>query len=155
MSLRAALLAVSAVLLLVVLVATTETPGHVKLGGRQVENGRATFSLRNRLMGFDRFKRIFKKTYKSALEELVRLKHFLARLVRAFISATRYKRGDSSSYLAINHLSDWTDLELRRLMLPRQLAADKRIKTRRRRDLVVSSLSEQASEGEEESLIDN
>lgn len=63
------------------------------------------------LFDFSRFKTIFKKSYDSVLEEVVRRKLYLGRAFRVFISAVSYKYRISNSYLAINHMSDWTPTE--------------------------------------------
>lgn len=63
------------------------------------------------LFDFSRFKSFFKKSYDSVLEEVVRRKLYLGRAFNVFISAVSYKYRISSSYLAINHMSDWTLLE--------------------------------------------
>lgn len=66
---------------------------------------------------FDYFQIIFNKHYSSALDRLVRARLFLGRSFRAFISKISYKHGKSSSYLGINHMSDWTPEEIKRTVL--------------------------------------
>lgn len=63
------------------------------------------------LFDFPKFKAIFKKSYDSFLEETVRQKLYLGRAFRAFISTLLYKYRISTSFLAINQMSDWTPAE--------------------------------------------
>ena len=71
-----------------------------------------------RLFDFESFKQLFKRHYGSLLEEMARKRLFLARALRAFISAVGYKHRKSSYYLAVNQMSDWTLAEIKR-MYPR------------------------------------
>lgn len=83
------------------------------------EGARSRFSL-PRMFDFERFKSVFKRTYASIMEEAARKRLFLARALRAFISAVKYKYSLSSSYLAINGRSDWTPFEIKRLFSRRE-----------------------------------
>lgn len=65
-----------------------------------------------RLFSFEYYKDVFKKTYASIGEELVRRKLVLARAFRAFISGVAYKYRQSKFYLALNKRSDRTPAEL-------------------------------------------
>ena len=66
-----------------------------------------------KLFDFSLYKQLFEKTYQSAVEEMVRMKLFMARSFRAFISGVSYKHYRLSYYLALNPRSDWTPEELR------------------------------------------
>lgn len=65
-----------------------------------------------RMMSFERFKTMFKKTYRSAIEELDKFKIFVLRSLIAFVSAIEYRYRYSSFYKSINSRSDWTSMEL-------------------------------------------
>lgn len=73
-----------------------------------------------RLFSFEYYKDVFKKTYTSLGEELVRRKLVLARAFRAFVSGVAYKYKQSKFYLALNKRSDRTPAEL--LELDSQIA---------------------------------
>lgn len=66
-----------------------------------------------KVFDFFRFKTIFKKNYKSFVEELARQKIFLGRAFKAFISLVGYKHHKKNYYLGINDRSDWTEAEQR------------------------------------------
>lgn len=66
----------------------------------------------NRLFDFVGYKLVYRKTYHSISEEVVRQKLYLARAIRALVSGLAYKYRESAHYLAINHMSDWTPTEL-------------------------------------------
>lgn len=74
-----------------------------------------------KLLDFNKFKQIFKRSYSSLAEEIARRKLFLARAFRAFLSAIGFKHQRSTSYLAINHMSDWTPKEIQRTHLRQRL----------------------------------
>lgn len=76
--------------------------------------GRASFKL-PKVFDFESYKSLFKRKYSSLVEEVARRKLFLARAFRAFLSAIGYKHHRSNSYLAINHMSDWTPKEVKQL----------------------------------------
>lgn len=83
---------------------------------KPIENARTRYSLLEvKVLNFDRFKRVFKRTYSTFLEEMARKRLFLARAFRAFLSLVAYKYGAKSSYLAINDMSDRTPGEIKRL----------------------------------------
>lgn len=64
------------------------------------------------IFDFGAYKRLFHKSYRSLIEELVRRKYFLARAVRALLSSIKYIGKQLSYYLAINHMSDMAPEEL-------------------------------------------
>jgi hypothetical protein len=68
-----------------------------------------------KLFDFASYKARFHKSYRSPLEESVRLKHFLANCHHVFASAVSFMFGRSSYYLAINMMSDWLPSELEAL----------------------------------------
>lgn len=70
-----------------------------------------------KLFNFERFKRLFKRSYESMMEEALRKKIFLAKALRAFVSAVKYKFSFSSSYLAINGKSDRTPDEVKQIFM--------------------------------------
>lgn len=80
------------------------------------ESSRSGFRV-PKLVGFEQFKRLFNKVYTLHVENLVRAKLYIARAFRAFISSFRYKYGHSSSYLAVNQMSDWLPEQLGRSVL--------------------------------------
>lgn len=90
-------------------VSSNETPS------RHIHSGRLLKL--SRIFNFKVFKKLYNRNYKSILDELVRSKLFQGRAIRAFISAVKYKHGISSSYLAINHMSDWTESEIDKMYL--------------------------------------
>lgn len=100
---------------LVVLVSLSLTEAEPEANTRSLANARARFEL-PRLFDFARFKELFEKHYDSLLENLARKKIFLARAFKAMISGVAYKYKRSDSYLAINHMSDWTQPEVDRLL---------------------------------------
>lgn len=65
-----------------------------------------------KLFCFSHYKDVFKKTYASIGEELVRRKLVLARAFRSFVSGVAYKHKQSKYYLALNRRSDRTPAEL-------------------------------------------
>ena len=78
----------------------------------QTTSARDRFSL-PRIFDFERFKAQFNRHYESQSEELVRKKLFLGRAFRVFVAAVSYKHGRSHTFLAINHMSDWTPSEVK------------------------------------------
>lgn len=70
-----------------------------------------------KLFKFDLFEKKYARQFQSKVEEMVRRKIYLGRAVQVFIVAILYKQGKSSSYLAINHLSDRTPQELKIMMM--------------------------------------
>lgn len=77
-----------------------------------------------KMFEFGHFKTLFKKHYKSLLENAVRQRLFLGRAFRAFISAVTYKYRKSSFYLAINQMSDWTIEEVKNIQMSREDALE-------------------------------
>lgn len=77
-----------------------------------------------KLFEFEHFKTLFKKSYKSLLENVARQRLFLGRAFRAFISAVTYKYRKSSFYLAINQMSDWTVEEVKNIQMSREDALE-------------------------------
>lgn len=71
----------------------------------------------SRMFDFKIFKKLFKRNYNSNLEESSRSKLFQGRALRSFISAIKYRYRISSSYLAINQMSDWTQDEIKTIYL--------------------------------------
>lgn len=65
-----------------------------------------------KLLDFNKFKQIFKRSYSSLSEELARRKLFLARAWSAFLSVIGFKHKRATSYETINYMSDWTNDEL-------------------------------------------
>lgn len=85
-------------------------------------HSQTSLNLRNhfklpRLFDFEYFKSLFQRHYDSFMEEMVRRKLYLCRAFRVFISAVNYKYKRASSYLAINHMSDWTPDEVSHLYI--------------------------------------
>ena len=72
-----------------------------------------------KLFNFSQFKRKFNKRYKSLVEEMQRQKLYSARLARSAESMMRYKLLLADSFARVNHLSDWTGVERRRLVATR------------------------------------
>lgn len=68
-----------------------------------------------KIFSFERFKSMFKKSYKSLVEELVRKKIFLSNTFKAFLSVTGYNHYERTYYLGVNDKSDWTKDELKTL----------------------------------------
>jgi hypothetical protein len=68
-----------------------------------------------KLFDFASYKARFHKSYRSPLEESVRLKQFLANCHNVFASAVSFMFGWSSYYLAVNSMSDWLPSELEAL----------------------------------------
>lgn len=81
-----------------------------------IESPRSRFKV-PKLVDFEKFKRLFNKVYSLRVENLVRAKLYIARAFRAFISSFNYKYGRSSSYLAVNQMSDWLPEQLGRSYL--------------------------------------
>lgn len=81
-----------------------------------IESPRSSFKLPN-LVSFEQFKKLFKKVYRLQMENLVRARLYVARTLKAFSSAVNYKYGLSSSYLAINQMSDWLPEQVKRTIL--------------------------------------
>lgn len=75
----------------------------------------------SRLFDFKTFKKLFRRKYNSVVDELVRSRLFQGRAFRAFISIVKYKHYKSSSYLSINHMSDWTEKEIDSIYLSEQV----------------------------------
>lgn len=88
----------------------------VSAGKGAIRTKRDAFKL-PKLFDFSRFKQMFKKTYGSVVEELVRQKLFITRAIRTFISGLKYKRRNANYYLALNQMSDWTAAEFKKLEL--------------------------------------
>ena len=61
-----------------------------------------------KMFDFETYKRAFEKNYESALEEMLRLKLFLAQAFRVFVAAVEYKYRRLAYYLSLNRRSDWT-----------------------------------------------
>lgn len=82
------------------------------------QNGsaRSRFKL-PKFVNFHGFKEMFKKHYESAVENMIRQKLFLRSAICAFISSVSYKHRQSSYYLAINQMSDWTQDEFDQLTM--------------------------------------
>jgi hypothetical protein len=68
-----------------------------------------------KLFDFASYKARFHKSYRTPLEESVRLKQFLANCHHVFASAVSFMNGWSSYYLAVNKMSDWLQSELEAL----------------------------------------
>lgn len=64
------------------------------------------------LFNFALFKAIFQKHYESPLEELVRMKRFLARAYEAFLSAVKYLYRQARYFLRVCSRSDWSREEI-------------------------------------------
>lgn len=93
-----------------------------------------------KLLDFASFKKTFKKTYSSMLEDLVRHKLFLTRAIRSFNSSLKYKSRRSDYYLALNPMSDWTVPEIKRLeLIPEPRDARNSSKTLGQIDAVAQS----------------
>lgn len=73
-----------------------------------------------KLINFEQYKQLFNKVYSIQVENLTRAKLFIARSFRAFVSALSYKYKRSSSYLAINQMSDWLPEQVKRSILGRE-----------------------------------
>lgn len=74
------------------------------------------------ILSFGQFRSLFHKNYKTKIEEALREKLYLGRAFRAFTSRISYLWNLSSSYLRVNHMSDWTRQEMRRIFLrPKKL----------------------------------
>lgn len=86
------------------------------VNGEQVnELDRANTSLSlPKLFDFEYYKSVFKKSYSSLREEIVRRKIVLAKALRAFVSGIAYKYKRSRFYLALNVRSDRTPEEIAR-----------------------------------------
>ena len=67
------------------------------------------------MFDFESYKRLFKKSYSGAEENMLRAKLFMSRALRVFISATKYRFRQVQYYKALNHLSDRTREELDRM----------------------------------------
>lgn len=70
----------------------------------------------SKLFGFEQFTSKFKKVYSSFVERITRRRIYLGHVIRVFISAIKYNRRLTSTYLAINQFSDQTADEFRRIM---------------------------------------
>lgn len=79
------------------------------------KSARSQFQL-PRLFDFEFYKTTFRKMYSSALEESIRRKYMLARAMRAFVSAIKYKLGQISSFSALNLFSDRMPAEMERMV---------------------------------------
>jgi len=62
---------------------------------------------------FEQFETAFERGYRTVEEELIRMRLFLMRLVRAFVLSIVYKYRSLSYYYAINDCSDWTLREIK------------------------------------------
>lgn len=60
------------------------------------------------LLDFHKYASDFGKRYPNLNEELLRRGIYLANAAQVFLSFISYRSGEASSYLAINHMSDWT-----------------------------------------------
>lgn len=79
-----------------------------------------------KIFDFEYFKQLFKKRYNSMIENLARKRTYLCVAFKVFASAVKYKYRLSSSYLAINPMSDWTSEEMNRALLPAKVLTDLR-----------------------------
>lgn len=70
-----------------------------------------------KLIKFEVIKKFFNKKYQSLVEDLTRRKIFLTKAFRAFLSTIDHKNHKQPSYLAINHLSDRTNAELKSTLM--------------------------------------
>lgn len=80
-------------------------------GSASIKSTRHNLKL-SKVFEFKTFKKLFRKKYNSVLDEVVRSRLFQARAFRVFISIVKYKHDISSSYFAINHMSDWTENDI-------------------------------------------
>ena len=83
-------------------------------GTKLTRTARSKFEL-PKLFNYELFKRTFNRHFGSLSEELARKRIYLGRAFRVFIAAVGYKSKRLSSYLAINHMSDWTAREMSEL----------------------------------------
>lgn len=65
-----------------------------------------------KFVDFSNYQELFDKHYESVKEMVSRRLHYLANAMKAFISSVRYKIGESSFYLGVNEMSDWTQNEV-------------------------------------------
>ena len=89
-------------------------PEHLEADQAQTDLGgsaRSRFQVPS-FPGFETYKQIFHKDYSSGNEELVRQQNYLSKMFRAMISVMKYKTGNSTFYLELNSMSDFTKEEL-------------------------------------------
>lgn len=95
-----------------------------------------------KVFDFSLFKTLFNKSYRTAMEELARQRLYLGRAFKAFVSVVRYKHNTTTSYLGINHMSDWTIKELRSLFRRHSPGRQQPIASRQKQVVPVADLEE-------------
>lgn len=64
------------------------------------------------LFDFNNYKKLFKKSYRSPIEEANRRSLFLANAFRTSVTRTKYESGQLRHFEPLNHMSDYTPQEL-------------------------------------------
>lgn len=109
------------------------------------------------MLSFKNFKLLHEKRYLNPIEDLSRAKTYLANALRSFLSFVSFKHKQSSSYLAINSMSDKSFEEIVKKGLQGGLRSVKRIQSgegrkgfklinQKRADLDLEDIKQQASD---------
>lgn len=100
------------VLLVAVVGLQSAPPSGERPAATSVQQTQPTRTTIPKLFDFALYRKLFRKTYSSIMEQMIRAKLFMSRSIRAFISALKFSHGEQDYFLAINHLSDQSKLEL-------------------------------------------